>query len=369
MDCKQIKADFLGKLLSDEQTRTARHAKRTFWPTDCLRPAVEIFWMWTGVEPTNPIAPETLLMFKAAKLYELAVIDHLVDCGYAADLNNKEEVKRLGLTLAKNEDEFGRKQIRLEMERGFCPWTGYLDGVMRSGVPIEVKSYYSPKVDKELARGVPPAIHYLHQLAVCMDFLEESSGILVSVNRSTGNIFFTELVHVGNQVYRTGDQSTSTVIAPPVNEDGEEPETIVSEEEATAADAAEKEALQNIEFDMGLEYARCRKIMEESIIPLRLPPLEYEYRPAITPELLAHYAPDKIKKAIKGVRVLSAHNWRPQYCRWKDLWIKTEMEQKGFTNVEKFLAYSEEEVALMMKFLNVEWKTDKNGNKKLFTIK
>jgi len=248
-------------------------------------------------------------------------------------------------------------QIRLEMERAYVPISGYLDGISPEGFPIEVKSYYSSKVDKELANGNPPALNYLHQLAVQMDFLGVCRGVLVSVNRSNGNIFFNELNRVGTDslVFFMGESAAGI---------GNE----LDDEENGGADET-FEVGTVTEFDLGAEYARWRRLMEDHIIPLKEPPLDYEYRPAVTPELLAKYPDDKIKKMIRGDRVLSDHRYQPQYSSYKTLWAETEAKAKGFRSVAELCAYSDADIRLAMEYLNVEWKTDKNGKRKLFKKK
>jgi hypothetical protein len=350
MNCKADKRHFLTRLQTEEWDNSAKRKKTSFWASDCKKTMAELYWAWIDEPETNPCEAETLIMFKAAKLFELAIMEKMVKFGLAADLENDEVVAALGVNLAENKDEFGKRQARMEMEREFVPVTGYLDGLTTTGEPIEVKSYYSAKVDRDLANGKPPSEHYLHQLAVYMDFLGKDRGYLVSVNRSTGAIFFNELVHLGGLVYSCGEHSDALL--------GEE-----SDDEGHFGDDDEGFVGETTVFDLSLEYKRWRKLFEDNIHPRKEPPLDYEYRPEITRELLGNYPVDKIKKAIKGQRVLSDHRWRPQYSRWKNLWIKKECEAKGFASEADLCRYTESDIELMMDFLDVEWKMTKAGPK------
>lgn len=354
MSMQSLKSEFLLKLTTDNWKRQESHAKNSFWPTDCLKPSIELYWKFTHVPESDPIQPEKLLMFKAAAAYEHEVIRNLVAIGEAVDVYDTELCEKMGLNIFQRAGDV--PQIRLAMEREFIPVTGYLDGITPTGIPIEVKSYYSSKVDNELAKGLPPAEHYLHQLAVQMDFLGVLRGILVSVNRSTGNIFFSELTRESTDslIFTLGDRSIGLT-------------EYESEEES---DSGDTDFLgHTTQFDLGLEYKRWRRLMEDHIIPMKQPPLDYEYRPAITKELLDKYGEDKIKKAIKGERILSDHRWQPQYSNYKTLWAQTEAEQKGFKSVADLCAYSNSDIQTMMAWGNWEWRTDKNKKRKLFKKK
>ena len=153
-----------------------------------------------------------------------------------------------------------------------------------------------------------------------MDFLGVDKGFILSISRANGKMWLSEIVHLGHLVYEC----------------------------------------KGFTFDLGEEYKRWRKIMEDNIIPLKEPKLEYFYHPKMSNELLAKYPDDKIKKAIKGERVLSDHRWRYQYSSFKDLVIKKEAEMKG-VDPESLCVYTQEETQFMMDYLNVEWKQTKRG--------
>lgn len=321
MSEKFLKEEFLTEILKREWAeQEEREGKRSFWPTDCLKPAAEIFWQWMGEPKTNPIEPEKLLMFKAAKALEEEIVKVLADMG-VVDIPKQGDVvdtKFMPLTV-KN----GQWRIEFPAQEGCpVPITGYLDAYdIKNNVPYEVKSYYGTKAEKSLENGGAPSEHYLHQLAVYMWYTGAVEGWLVSVSRSNGNIFFSKLTRDGMQF--------------------------------TCAD---------LTFNLQAEMTRWMSLYEK-IKRKEFPGLDYEYRPTITEELLDNYSETEIKKAIKGERVLSDHRWRPQYCGWKDLWISIEMKQKGFENIADFCQLRPSEIATMMDYLGVEWKQTKAGPK------
>jgi len=300
---------------SEHETRAERHSKRSFWASDCLRPGIEIFWKWMEVPETNPIEPESLLLMSVGKMYELAIGEHLIRAGCANRLE-------------------GDVQARVEMERCGAPITGSMDFVHPEGYPVEIKSI-STFGAMRMAKGCAPSDHYCHQLAVYMDFMCADKGLMIHCCRDNGALFESWITHKGNGVYEC----------------------------------------KGYEFNLYAEYERWGRLYTNHILTKIDPPLDYEYRPAITDDLLGTFVDgeasqpfDKIKKAIKGERILSDHRWRPQYCSWKDLWIERECKEKGITK-EQLLVYTPEDIEKMMTFLGVEAKADKNGKQRLTKIK
>ena len=367
-----IKSEFLLRLQRDQWDNP--HAKRSFWATDCLKPAIDLFWRWNDEPPSNPIEPEKLLMFRAADAFEYYIIQTMVRIGEAVDLEDRAKTDSLGVKVV--ERNASLPQVRMEMEREYVPVSGYLDGITPKVDPIEVKTYYSPRIDLELSKGKPPNEQYLYQLATYMDFLGTTRGILVMANRSTGNVFFIELMRQSTEtlVFTMGDRSMGELKE--IDKDNPEESPEVSDMDALG---------NTYRFDLGEEYKRWRRIMEENIVPRIEPALEYQYRPAITKELIDLYLfkPDgsredsKIRLAIKGRRVLSEDKWRYQYSPYKDKIIEKEMKQKGFKTVDELCTYKPDEIRLMMELAGLEfqktkdgrWKCDAAGNRKLFKKK
>jgi hypothetical protein len=252
---------------------------------------------------------------QVGKLYEQKLVEILEQMGEIVQPDDETRIAELGLVL--QEDQF-----RVEMEREYVPITGYMDAVHAEGYPIEIKTHYAHSVDKKLESGGPPSEHYCHQLAVYMDFMGVDRGTIISANRANGNIFSSNIVGFGDGVYEC----------------------------------------KGYRFNLHDEYKRWRKIMEENIIPRKEPDLEYLYRPDVTKKLLDQYAEDKIKKAIKGERVLCDHNWRYQYSSFKDRVIQKEADMKG-VSISELCTYTEKEVQFMLDYGNWEWKDTKRGRR------
>ena len=275
--------------------------KRSFWASDCLKPSLDIYWKWMDFEETDPMMPNTMLSLQVRKMFEEKLVQNLAELG---------EIKPI---------EDG-KQFRVEMEREYVPVTGYMDAVCTNGDPMEIKTHWLPHLDEQFDNGKPPSEHYCYQLAVYMDFLGKDHGILAQGNIVSGNVWFIDMYRIRDLVFECN----------------------------------------GFQFDLGAEYKRWRKIMEENIIPRKEPDLEDFYHPEVTNELLDKYTEDKIKAAIKGRRMLCDHTWRYQYSSYKQLVIKKESELKGISEGD-LCTYSDAEIDKMMDYLNVEWKEQKNG--------
>jgi hypothetical protein len=304
-----------GAIIQNEyETKKDRHAKRSFWASDCLRPGIEIFWKWMEVPETNPIEPESLLLMSVGKMYELAIGEHLIKAGCAQQLNGE--------------------QARIEFDWKGAPFTGSMDFVHPEGYPIEIKSISTFGAMK-MAKGNAPSDHYCHQLATYMYAKQQDKGLMIHCCRDNGALFESWMVHKGNGIYEC----------------------------------------KGYEFNLFVEFDRLRSLYTNHILTKIDPQPDYEYRPTITEALLANFVDsdstqpfDKIKKAIKGERILSDHRWRPQYCNWRDLWKSIEAKNKGIT-VDELMAYTPADIKAMMGFLGVEEKADKNGKISLRKIK
>lgn len=347
---KSIQLAIYENYLAERERREAELVKKHFWPSDFLKPLNELWWAWMNEPKTNPPSPEKLAMFDVGKLCELHVMRELVKVGVAADTNNEDHMamveKAVGQSLSYSSrlDEFGKKQIRVEMEREYVPVKGFMDGITLSGEPIECKSTRSAKYIKDVATGKPPQVEHVGQLAIYMDYIGAEVGWLCVYSRPDGTMMFVKVEHLGNRVYATTDHSLGL------------PEEMLDEDDDSPPVKFEVES---ITIDLDQEYKRWRSLFEEYIHTRKEPPLQFQYRPAVTKELLDSYVTDggddkRIRAAIKGKRILSEHGWKPQYCDWRDLWIQRECEQKGFKDKNEMLTYTKEEIQFMLDYLDAE---------------
>jgi len=350
MDAKELQQDIYNDYIIDRDRRNETHVKKSFWASDCLKPLNELFWAWTNVPKTNLVSPEKMAMFDIGKLCELHIIRRLQKIGFAADLESDEDIATVekalkkALFFAKEKDEFGCRQIRMEMEREYVPVTGYLDGISLRGEPIEVKSTRSTKYIKDVATGKPPQVEHLYQLCCYMDFTGSDVGWLIVTSRPDGAIMIVKVEKIGSQVYSTTSHSLG------MPEESEPIDFDPNDENA--------EVIENVIVDLGEEFRRWRRLYEDHIHTNKEPELEFEYRPDVTKALLDSYVMNngntmKIKKAIKGDRILQAHGWKPLYCDWRDLWIEKEAAQKGVKPAE-LLRYNDSEIEFMLQYLDSE---------------
>lgn len=72
--------------------------------------------------------------------------------------------------------------------------------------------------------------------------------------------------------------------------------------------------------------------LDKAVVTKSCPKGEYQYKYPVTAELLDSLSDDKIRKAIRGEVVVG--DWQPKYSRYKDLIIKTDGVEMGYTDQE-----------------------------------
>ena len=188
------KRHFLTALQADNWKEREGHKKESFWASDCLRPNCDIYWKWIDEPATNPIKPESLLLMQVGKLYEQKLVEYFEKFGDIIRVGDAKEIKKRGLKLKGD-------QFRVEMEREYVPITGYMDAIHKTGIPVEIKTHWAKGVDSMLDAGMPPNEHYCYQTAVYMDYLGKDQGQIISANRATGGIWFSEVRRIRDTVY------------------------------------------------------------------------------------------------------------------------------------------------------------------------
>lgn len=159
------------KKLKEQLLIEEPHDKDSFWASDVEKNSFDIYHRWLGTEPTNPIEPETQIIFTSGKMIEQAIVKSYF--GYEPE-----------------------EQDRIEIEREGVPITGYLD-TMIDGVPVEIKTFYGDYQEKDLEAG-NARISYLKQLAIYMDAKDKDKGVLLYFHRGTGRMFEFILERKGN---------------------------------------------------------------------------------------------------------------------------------------------------------------------------
>jgi len=246
--------------------------KTSFWASEAETNVFDIYHRWMGTPPTNPIEPEKLVMFQAAKMIEVALVDR---------------IKKSTTFLV----PIDSSQHRVEMEREGVPVTGYIDAVIEENnvkVPIEVKTIYGDYQARELT-ACKPKTSYLKQLAIYMDFLDVDRGILFYMDRGTGNTWEFELK-------RNGTVFTCF----------------------------------SISFDITDVYKRWARLYRNNIIPKIEPKSEFKYKYEL--EKLKEASKASISDARMNRAVYG--DWQVKYSPYKNLIIEREGCGLGYSDEE-----------------------------------
>lgn len=259
----------------DKLEEEHEHEKTSFWATEAETPVFDLYHKWIGTPPTNPIEAEKLMMFGAAKMMEESVIHTL------AEMNLLEEIEE--------------GQHRIEMEREGVLVTGYMDGLFKGNIPLEIKTYYGDYQLRDLDAGKPRP-SYLKQLAVYMDFCNAVKGKLIYINRGTGQMHEFTLMR--------GSSSDT--------------------EYACVA----------TRFDLNDVYSRWGKLHRLNIEPRLEPKSEYRYKIPVDKVDWKSVSKSNISKARNGKKVIGDHPWAIQYSAYKDLIIEREGCGLGYSDAE-----------------------------------
>lgn len=255
------------EVLKQALVKEDKKPKTSFWPTDAEKLNFDIFHTWMGTPPTNPMESEKLLMFEVAKLMEVALLETLAKAGKIKD-----------------------QQVRIEYERMGVPITGYADAVTEDGKVIEVKTFYGDYQAKELKQGKPKTA-YIKQIACYMDALDLKEGILVYVDRGTGDMYEFPVRRLTDNTYICGVEV----------------------------------------INLDLVYQRWAKLYHENILPKIEPECEYRYKIPVS-ELNFKALSKAQVSAIRGnKKVIGDHPWMIQYSPYKSLIIEREETEPGYS--------------------------------------
>lgn len=276
MNLKEQLQDFL--IREDEEYSKSRKQKDSFWASQCEAPLFDIYCQWQGIEPTNPMDAEKLVMFSAAKLMEVALINKLQKMGV---------VKK------------GDTQEHFTMEKEGILVSGYYDGVMTDGRPVEIKTMANDYQARELENGYPKSA-YLKQLAIYIQSLDAESGVLVYLDRRDGKIFEFTLDRLSDSKFKC----------------------------------------LNVEFDINDTYKRWSKLYHENVLKNKFPDVFEDcgkYKANIETLDWSKVSKSDISKARNGHKVIGtnqAEHWKILYSNWKNLWIKMQGSTPGYSQEE-----------------------------------
>ena len=178
-------------------------------------------------------------------------------------------------------------------------------------VIVEIKSFYGSMQSYELASG-KPRTSYLKQLAIYMDATNLNKGILLYMDRGTGQMFQFNLERAEGLMF----------VCTSANKDGY---AVVTQ------------------FDLSEDYKRFAKIWNDYIIPDVEPDSDFIYK--IPPAQVDwHSLPaNQISKARNNQKVIGS-GWQVAYSPYKDLIVAKEAKKYGRT-FEDYIGYSASELA------------------------
>lgn len=249
-----------------------RRAKTSFWATDCEKPVFDLYHKWIGTPETNPIEAEKLMMFNAAKMMEISLVETLEKMGE--------------IVVPENED-----QHYCRMEREGIEVSGKLDAMLKDGTPVEVKTFYGDYQARELKAGNPRS-SYLKQLAVYMDYLNKDKGFLIYIDRGTGEMYQFVLERVEGLRFKC----------------------------------------MSVEFDLTDTYRRWARLYKCNIVPKIEPKSEFKYKYDIETLDWSEVSKSDISKARNGHKVIG--DWEVSYSSYKNLIIEREGTCLGYTAQE-----------------------------------
>lgn len=277
MNLKEQLQDFL--IREDEDYSKSRKQKDSFWPSESEKPLFDIYHAWKGTEVTNPIDPEKLVMFSAAKMIELALVGKLQKMGVAK----------------KFKDE---AQQHFIIEREGIMVSGYTDAVLTDGTIVEVKTWYGDYQTRELEAGKPKT-SYLKQLAMYLDAFDQDEGKLIYLERGTGQMFEFTLNRVKDLKFKCLD----------------------------------------IEFDLQDTYKKWSRLYHENILKDIEPDL-YEcgkYKADIDTIDWSKVSKSDISLARNGHKVIGSNreeHWKILYSPYKNLLIQKQGTRPGYSQEE-----------------------------------
>lgn len=280
-------------LNQDAERRLEKKAKDSFWATEAETPLLDLYHKWIGTPPTNPIDAEKLVMFNAAKMMELALVQSLEAMG-ALKQDKRTWLERL----------FGKeeKQTYFRMERYGVTVSGYMDAVFCDGTPLEIKTFYGDYQARELKAGKPRS-SYLKQLAIYMDALDQYKGKLIYMDRGTGEMY--EFV---------------------LDRDKENPT---------------KFKCLNVEFDLDDTYKKWSRLYRNNILKRIEPKPQIQYKIPVEQIDWSSVSKAQISKARNNRAVIG--DWQVKYSPYKERYLEIEKTIAGYTNEE--LEYIKEQTA------------------------
>lgn len=257
-----------------------KREKKSFHCSDYGKSALDLFFAFRGITKTNPAEWYDQVKWGAGSGAEVYMLKALQDSGFIEEGYDQDFDGRVEFTISDG-----------------IPVTGYMDGVMKIGEPVEIKTINNKNAwDIKKYEDNKPRENYVGQLSMYQHFLKQKVGHLFVCSIDGLNRFWFDNVMISDGVYKCGD---------------------------TVVDL-------NKEFD---RWSMIWKVVKEWKKGDPIPFLnEYRYKFPVSEIDWTKVSASDISKARNGHKVLG--NWEVLYSDWKDLIIQLQGETLGYTEEE-----------------------------------
>ncbi len=262
--------------LTEFKLKQEKREKKAFYASDVLKPVLDLYFSFKGVEPTNPMEWYSTLRFGAGNGVEASMLKILKDSGFV------------------NEDYDQKVHGRIEIEREGIKINGYIDAITKDGLPIEIKSINNKnQFDIAKYEDGKPRQNYVGQLAIYMDALNVDSGYLFVASIDGLNYFLFECKKIGERKYKCKDT----------------------------------------EVDLDIEYKKWSNLFKEYVEKDIVPPAtEYIYKHDVNKIDWSKVSKSAISKARNGHAVVG--DFQIAYSPYKDKIIELQGSQLGYSEDE-----------------------------------
>jgi hypothetical protein len=271
-------------MLEKLRIKHEQREKNTFYASDYGKSALDLFFAYHRIRKTNPPEWYDCLKMGAGSGAEVYMLQALKDSGVVDEYYDQ--------------DYDGRVEFEVN---GFGV-TGYMDAVTKEGFPVEIKTINNKNAwDIKKYEENKPRENYVGQLAIYMHFRNVDTGYLFVASIDGLNRFWFECKKISDGVYQCGD-------------------TVV---------------------DLKKEFERWSKIYGVmkywhfveggSLVPEEFL-WENRYKIPVEEIDWETVSAGDISKARNGHKVLG--NWEILYSDWKDLIVKLQGAELGYTPEE-----------------------------------
>ena len=260
-----------GAFIQEQRRSSERKAKSSFWASESEVNLLDIYLKFKEIPETNPNDFKSLWRFKCGDFAEKGLVNWLRETG-----------------IVKSADE---DQQRVDFEYKSIRVTGYVDVVLTTGEPVEVKSFYGDYAERELSKGALKT-NYLKQLAIYMYFLGQTKGYLYMIPMPMGEHFCIELVQYEAGKFRTG----------------------------------------NYDFNLLDTFERWNAFYENHVLTSIEPPSEYVYKYPVQSIDWSKVNKADISKARNNQKVIG--DWQIAYSPYRDYIIAKEGTTLGYSLAE-----------------------------------